>query len=103
MALKLPNHKVVAFDQTNCYFEAALYLSQFHALSGCDTTAYFYFCGKKQHDRVPRPRGYHLEYDGEAREDQRQLLGREEQGPVRLLICVAIVTFKIRKESHQNL
>ena len=44
--------------QSNCYSdlqkvadtlgEAALYLSQFHALSGCDTTAYFYFHGRTQ-------------------------------------------------------
>ena len=44
--------------QTNCYShlrkagdtlgEAALYFPQFHALTGCDTTAYFYFDGKTQ-------------------------------------------------------
>ena len=28
--------------------EAALYISQCHALSGCDMTAYFYFQGKTQ-------------------------------------------------------
>ena len=26
--------------------DAALYLPKFHALTGCDTTAYFYFRGK---------------------------------------------------------
>ena len=44
--------------QTNCYSdlrkvadtlgEETLYLSQFHTLSGCDTTAYFNFRGKTQ-------------------------------------------------------
>ena len=44
--------------QTNCYSdlrkvadilsEAALYFPQFHAFTGCDTTAYFYFHGRTQ-------------------------------------------------------
>ena len=37
-----------------------------------------HFCGKKQHDRVPRARGYHLEYDGEVPEDEQQLRRRLE-------------------------
>ena len=42
------------------------------------TNAQQHFCGEKQHDRVPRPRGYHLEYDGETpSEDEQQLRSRE--------------------------
>ena len=75
---------------------------QKHFSAPLPTNSEQHICGEKQHDCVPSPRGYHLEYDGETPcEDEQQLRRREGKAPDSCALIYPNNNLKVTKRERK--